>query len=412
MCFYGLLCLTICLAATADEPAGVPIKQDKDKLQGAWVIVGTGLGGIPTPAQGVPMITIIGDKISSYRLQKKGNEILKEKEQEWVTFTIDPTKWPKTIDVKFSSGPNKGKTAKGIYALARRKMLLCLGKAGRERPTEKDLDSHPECYILERAATSAGLELVLGEPAARQIYQWQAEFESRLEDIMLPASSSAQPLDGKEKSRLVLSVDQEGGLIVFGKERSLTDPKDIAAHWKKQFAKLERLGEKGKVETPVVVRADRRAEYGKIHNHLRLCWDQGFRKFELRALGVAEARGENSEKVSILEAFERGDLRPGSLEARLTLNLASSNSELTLLIQTFPQGDISHIVLTKKKQRTAVDLDELETQLRSLRKGISNKSEVQIEAPGRIEYRHIIRVLDAVRKCGCQNPSLALVSKD
>src|SRR5262249_35198748 len=146
-----LLLLATTGIAVAGQPPDEALQTEQVKLQGTWVIVGTGLGGIPNPARGVPGITIVGDRISSFRVQKQGNEIVKSKEEEWGTFTIDPSKLPKAIDLKYSSGPNKGKTAKGIYALARREMLLCLGKVGKERPTEKDIEFQPDCYILERA---------------------------------------------------------------------------------------------------------------------------------------------------------------------------------------------------------------------------------------------------------------------
>ena len=50
------------------------------------------------------------------------------------TFTVDPTSNPKTIEVRFTEGPEAGKTSKGIYELEGDTYKVCIGLAGRERP--------------------------------------------------------------------------------------------------------------------------------------------------------------------------------------------------------------------------------------------------------------------------------------
>jgi uncharacterized protein (TIGR03067 family) len=49
--------------------------------------------------------------------------------------TLDPTKEPKTIDLKFTEGPEKGNTSYGIYELKGDDLKLCLTIAGKNRPT-------------------------------------------------------------------------------------------------------------------------------------------------------------------------------------------------------------------------------------------------------------------------------------
>jgi uncharacterized protein (TIGR03067 family) len=52
------------------------------------------------------------------------------------TYTVDPTARPKTIDVTFTDGPEKGKTSYGIYELEGDTYKVCIGLTGKPRPTE------------------------------------------------------------------------------------------------------------------------------------------------------------------------------------------------------------------------------------------------------------------------------------
>ena len=52
------------------------------------------------------------------------------------TFKVDPSKKPKTIDVTFTDGPEKGKIALGIYELEGDTYKVITDPAGKSRPTE------------------------------------------------------------------------------------------------------------------------------------------------------------------------------------------------------------------------------------------------------------------------------------
>jgi uncharacterized protein (TIGR03067 family) len=52
------------------------------------------------------------------------------------TYTVDPIARPKTIDVTFTEGPEKGKTSYGIYELDGDTYKVCIGLVGKPRPTE------------------------------------------------------------------------------------------------------------------------------------------------------------------------------------------------------------------------------------------------------------------------------------
>lgn len=49
---------------------------------------------------------------------------------------MDGAKNPKTIDMIFTEGPEKGKTSLGIYELDGDNLKICLGLVGRDRPKE------------------------------------------------------------------------------------------------------------------------------------------------------------------------------------------------------------------------------------------------------------------------------------
>jgi uncharacterized protein (TIGR03067 family) len=59
------------------------------------------------------------------------------KEKDEGTFTVDPSKSPKEVDVKSEAGPNKGKTIKAIYKIDGDTMTVCYEHDTNEpRPTK------------------------------------------------------------------------------------------------------------------------------------------------------------------------------------------------------------------------------------------------------------------------------------
>src|SRR5262245_59404937 len=105
-----------------------PLSQEMAALQGTWVFVGLEVDGSQVADE-----LFTGSKIivqgetftsTSRAADYKG------------TFKVDATKQPKTIDMKYTAGPEKGKTSRGIYELDGDTWKICLSFAGKDRPAE------------------------------------------------------------------------------------------------------------------------------------------------------------------------------------------------------------------------------------------------------------------------------------
>lgn len=121
------LALTFLLAANPPANQDKAVKEELDKLQGTWRITSLEMDGKPIPQEFLKEAKIIvkGDKFESrVGVPYTG------------TVKIDPTQKPKTIDLVFESGPEKGNTSLGIYELDGDTWKICLGVNTMERPTE------------------------------------------------------------------------------------------------------------------------------------------------------------------------------------------------------------------------------------------------------------------------------------
>lgn len=76
------------------------------------------------------------EAVKSARMTITGNRFFFRvgKDSHAGTIDLDPTKKPKTIDVTFTSGVDKGKVSRGIYDLKDDTLKVCMGVAGATRP--------------------------------------------------------------------------------------------------------------------------------------------------------------------------------------------------------------------------------------------------------------------------------------
>jgi len=104
-------------------------KKDLKRMQGTWVLAALEVDGKPVP----------DDKLKDTLLIVKGNKYItrvKDREIE-TTFTLDPSKKPRAIDMVFGEGEKKDKVLKGIYEIDGDTLRICRGLGpDQERPAQ------------------------------------------------------------------------------------------------------------------------------------------------------------------------------------------------------------------------------------------------------------------------------------
>ncbi len=104
-------------------------KSDLAQLQGDWAMLSANRDGTALPDEMVKNSKRVckGDETT---VVVGGQLLMKAK------FSLDPTKKPKRIDYRITSGANAGKTQLGIYELDGDKVKFCFSTPGNQRPTD------------------------------------------------------------------------------------------------------------------------------------------------------------------------------------------------------------------------------------------------------------------------------------
>lgn len=114
----------VALAASQKCTAG----DAKSELEGIWNLVYFERDGKEVKLQSETQSIFTGDKF----VVKRGDEVIAGG-----TFKLDPSKKPKTLDVTYSEGPDKGKSFKSIYQLEGDILKFCrAGSPDQGRPTD------------------------------------------------------------------------------------------------------------------------------------------------------------------------------------------------------------------------------------------------------------------------------------
>jgi uncharacterized protein (TIGR03067 family) len=114
-------------AALVGGVRGDDAANDAKKLEGTWRPVAAELSSKKLPEAGYKAMTLVlKDGRYSYKF---GDE------NDAGTYTVDPAKKPKAMDVTGSEGPNKGRTIPAIYELTGDTLKICYSLDGKTRPT-------------------------------------------------------------------------------------------------------------------------------------------------------------------------------------------------------------------------------------------------------------------------------------
>jgi uncharacterized protein (TIGR03067 family) len=122
------------------------VKPDRELLQGTWTIKTLEIDGQAVP--GGSSIRLSGN---TFVTRSMGAEYEG-------TFNLDESVLPKTIDMTFTKGPEKGNTTLGIYKLDGDTWTICLTVVAKERPTK---------FATKKGSGLALEELARGEPAQK-----------------------------------------------------------------------------------------------------------------------------------------------------------------------------------------------------------------------------------------------------
>ena len=97
--------------------------------------------------------------------------------------------------------------------------------------------------------------------------------------IQLPASQLAKPAVGPSKEPITLQVMQDGNVIYAGEPVPMQDMKGYLENEKRVMI----AASKEPSAATVIVRADGRVKTGQVQDLIKICQEQGFEKFVLRA---------------------------------------------------------------------------------------------------------------------------------
>lgn len=117
--------LAVCAAQPPSDPKGLV---DVAQLQGTWTYSKLEVDGKAIP----------GELLGRSRLEIQGVHFMQTDGSITYrgTFKLDASQSPKTIDLTFTEGPEKGNNAHGIYEIQGDEWRLCLPLGKQPRPTE------------------------------------------------------------------------------------------------------------------------------------------------------------------------------------------------------------------------------------------------------------------------------------
>jgi uncharacterized protein (TIGR03067 family) len=118
------------LLFAAGDKKEAAVKKDREKMKGTWKVASLVMDGKKVPGEELQKLKILIGADGAMTVQREGETIIK------TTNKIDPTKKPKAIDVTFTMGELKDKSALGIYEIDGDTIKYCRASPGKDRPAE------------------------------------------------------------------------------------------------------------------------------------------------------------------------------------------------------------------------------------------------------------------------------------
>lgn len=130
-----ILIVSMLTMAYADDS-----KDDRKLVEGKWVPISAELAGTALP-EALIKTWLLDLKDGKYTF-KNGAEV------DQGTWKLDVTKKPKTIEIKGTEGPNKGKTILTIYELTDDTLKVCYDLSGKEYPAEFKTKADTQLFLV------------------------------------------------------------------------------------------------------------------------------------------------------------------------------------------------------------------------------------------------------------------------
>jgi uncharacterized protein (TIGR03067 family) len=136
-CFIPCILILLAACSTTHHPA---VKMDP--LAGTWIGVSATVDGRPLPDMTVNQLrlTLTADRYKT----EKGTEVLFDS-----TYTVDPSRNPKEINIIGTEGDLAGKAAEGIYSLEGDTLRICHTMPGKARPSAFSSPAGSGIYLVD-----------------------------------------------------------------------------------------------------------------------------------------------------------------------------------------------------------------------------------------------------------------------
>jgi uncharacterized protein (TIGR03067 family) len=106
------------------------VAKDLQAFKGTWRLSSKEVDGKKSSEEEIKDVIATNDGLGRFSVRRGDKAI------DAGAVKLDPAKKPKTIDITFTEGERKGKTALGIYEIEGAVFRVCVARPGDERPAE------------------------------------------------------------------------------------------------------------------------------------------------------------------------------------------------------------------------------------------------------------------------------------